>query len=77
MQDVDDAVAAARHAFENTWGMQVSSQSRGQLLYKLAEEMEKISEELAGLESLDSGKPLACECRRLLDLRGGVITDHR
>lgn len=60
-EDVDAAVKAAREAFEMTWGLEVSSQKRGQLLYKLADEMEAIADELAEIESADSGKPLACE----------------
>lgn len=61
-EDVDDAVKAARQTFETTWGIQVSSQQRGQLLFALADAMAAIQEELAIVESLDSGKPLACEC---------------
>jgi len=57
-------VKAARETFETTWGLEVSSQRRGQLLFKLADEMEAIRDELAEIESVDSGKPLACEWRR-------------
>ncbi|AAW42914.1 hypothetical protein CNBD4300 [Cryptococcus deneoformans B-3501A] len=58
-EDVDEAVKAARHCFETAWGTEVSSQLRGQLLFKLADGMEAAMEELAKLEYLDSGKPLA------------------
>lgn len=58
-EDVDDAVKAARHCFETAWSTEVSSQLRGQLLFKLADGMEAAMEELAKLEYLDSGKPLA------------------
>jgi aldehyde dehydrogenase (NAD+) len=59
-EDVDVAVKAAREAFENTWGTNVSAQLRGQLLFALATKMEEAIEELAVLETLDAGKPLAC-----------------
>jgi aldehyde dehydrogenase (NAD+) len=60
-EDVDDAVAAARHAFENTWGTNVSGQERGQLLFALADQIEKNIDRLAALEVVDAGKPCACE----------------
>ncbi|CAK9782169.1 putative aldehyde dehydrogenase [Cutaneotrichosporon oleaginosum] len=58
-EDVDDAVAAARNAFENTWGTNVSGQERGQLLFALADQVEQNIERLAALEVVDAGKPCA------------------
>ena len=55
--DVDKAVAAARAAFNGEWS-KLSATRRGELLYKLAELIEKNADELARLESLDNGKPL-------------------
>ncbi|GAA5874298.1 hypothetical protein JCM8547_007556 [Rhodosporidiobolus lusitaniae] len=61
-EDVNLAVAAARRAFENTWGTNVSAQERGRLVYRLADLLEANKERIAHVESLDSGKPRAwCE----------------
>jgi phenylacetaldehyde dehydrogenase len=57
--DVDAAVHAARKAFdEGPWPRMTASQ-RGKLMWKLADLMEANLEELAELESIDNGKPLA------------------
>jgi aldehyde dehydrogenase (NAD+) len=58
--DVDLAVRAARAAFhpKSPW-RRMSAAERGKLLYKLADLMEKHSDELARLEALDNGKPYA------------------
>ncbi|GFR53001.1 hypothetical protein Agub_g15693, partial [Astrephomene gubernaculifera] len=56
--DVDKAVAAARHAFDNGPWPRMTAKERGRLLYRLADAMEAASEELAALETLDNGKPL-------------------
>ena len=54
-EDVDIAVAAASHAFHNgEWG-KMSARDRGKIMYRLADVMEENMEELATLESLDSG----------------------
>ncbi|RSH82124.1 aldehyde dehydrogenase (NAD(P)(+)) ald5 [Saitozyma podzolica] len=55
-EDVDEAVRAARKAFETAWGNNVQASERGALLNKLADLMERDAEKLAALESLDSGK---------------------
>lgn len=57
-QDVDAAVIAARSAFEGEWG-QFDALSRGRLLMKLAQSILEHHEELAQLESRDTGKPLS------------------
>ncbi|MBY0228271.1 MAG: aldehyde dehydrogenase family protein, partial [Gemmataceae bacterium] len=56
--DIDLAVAAARKAFESGPWPKASAAERGRLLYKLADLVEKHKEELAGLETLDNGKPI-------------------
>ncbi|EZA59493.1 cytosolic 10-formyltetrahydrofolate dehydrogenase isoform X2 [Ooceraea biroi] len=54
-EDVDRAVRAAKKAFEDgEWG-KISARERGALLFKLADLMEQHKEELATLETLDSG----------------------
>ena len=58
-EDVDRAVAAARRAFdEGPWSRMTGSQ-RGKLMWKLAELVDQNLEELAELESIDNGKPVA------------------
>ena len=57
--DVDAAVVAARQALENPSWRKMSPRDRAQLLFRLADLLEEHAEELAQLESLDSGKPLA------------------
>ena len=56
--DVDDAVKAARRAFESKEWKKMDARDRGRLIYKLADLLEENLEELAALESLDNGKPL-------------------
>jgi aldehyde dehydrogenase (NAD+) len=56
--DVDKAVKAARAAFEGPWRRMRASE-RGRLLYRLADLIEANADELARLETLDNGKPLA------------------
>jgi aldehyde dehydrogenase (NAD+) len=55
-EDVNRAVRAARKAFdEGPWPKMPASQ-RGEILFKYADLLEQHTEELAGLETLDSGK---------------------
>jgi phenylacetaldehyde dehydrogenase len=54
--DIDDAVAAARAAFEGPWGASMPAY-RARLLLKLADLIEANGEELALLETLDNGMP--------------------
>ncbi len=55
--DVNEAVKAARNAFEKGPWRKMSAAERGRLLYKLADLVEKHADELARLEALDNGKP--------------------
>ncbi|MEE4210269.1 MAG: aldehyde dehydrogenase family protein, partial [Parvularcula sp.] len=55
-QDVDDAVAAARKAFEGGWGDTDGAQ-RATYLRKMADATENRLDELSRLEVLDNGKP--------------------
>jgi aldehyde dehydrogenase (NAD+) len=58
--EVDQAVAAARKAFDDPKGAwrKMSASERGRLIWKLADLMEQNIEELAELETLDNGKPI-------------------
>src|SRR5438128_617654 len=55
--DVDQAVNAARFAFEKGAWSKMSASQRGRLMNKLADLIEEHADELAQLESLDNGKP--------------------
>ena len=57
LEDVDRAVAAARSAFEGTWGQMLPS-DREALLRRLGDLIAAHADELAELESLDNGKPI-------------------
>jgi acyl-CoA reductase-like NAD-dependent aldehyde dehydrogenase len=54
--DIDDAVKAARGAFEGAWGMSMPG-FRARLLLKLADLIEANGDELGLLETLDNGMP--------------------
>ncbi len=54
--DIDKAVAAAKAAFPK-WS-RMAAMDRGRLILKLADKIEEKAEELALLESLDTGHPL-------------------
>ncbi|XP_053325425.1 cytosolic 10-formyltetrahydrofolate dehydrogenase [Spea bombifrons] len=55
VSDIDKAVEAAKEAFENgEWG-RMNPRDRGRLLYRLADLMEQHQDELATIESIDSG----------------------
>ena len=58
-EDINRAVAAARVAFQkgSPW-KKLTPSERGRLMWKLADLMEKRTEEFAQLESLDQGKPV-------------------
>jgi aldehyde dehydrogenase (NAD+) len=59
-EDVDQAVAAARKAFDDSAGpwRKMSASERGKLLWRLGDLVEKNIDELAELETLDNGKPI-------------------
>jgi len=57
-RDVDIAVEAARKAFRETWGKNVSGFERSRLINKLADLMERDQQILGELECLNNGKPV-------------------
>jgi aldehyde dehydrogenase (NAD+) len=59
-KEVDQAVAAARKAFDDRGGpwRKMSASDRGKLIWKLADLIERNIDELAELETLDNGKPI-------------------
>ncbi|WP_319825503.1 aldehyde dehydrogenase family protein [Thalassovita sp.] len=56
-EDINAALAAARNAFEGSWG-RVSAAERGRILLKLRDLVLEKVEDLARIEALDVGKPL-------------------
>ncbi len=73
-EDVDRAVGAARKAFEQGPWAGMGGVDRGRILWKIGDLMESRAAEIAGIETLDSGKtitessrvdvPLAADCFR-------------
>ena len=57
-EDVHQAVQAAQQAFERTWWASEHPRKRAQVLYRIAQLLRDRAEELAVMESMDSGKPL-------------------
>ena len=58
-EDVDLAVAAAKNIFESTEWQSLKPSIRGNALYEVARKVRERSEELAIIETLDTGKPLS------------------
>lgn len=56
-EDVDAAVKAARHAYDNGWS-QMSGKDRGRLLFRVARILQEKAREFSVLETLDGGKPI-------------------
>lgn len=56
--DVDQAVKAARDAFENGTWRSLSAADRARYLFGLADLIDQNADELAEIETLDNGKPL-------------------
>ena len=59
-EDVDRAVNAARAAFDDVNGKwrRISASERGQILWRIADLIEKHIDEFAELETIDNGKPI-------------------
>src|SRR5437016_12851747 len=59
-KDVDQAVSAARKAFDEVAGpwRKMSASERGKVLWRIADLVEKNIDELAELETLNNGKPI-------------------
>jgi acyl-CoA reductase-like NAD-dependent aldehyde dehydrogenase len=57
--DVDSAVASARSAFESAQWRDMTPDRRGQLLWRVAELLEREAGALAELETRDNGQPIA------------------
>ena len=58
-KDADLAVKAARKAFEGGAWRDMTAAERGRIMWRLSDLIEKNADELAQIESLDNGKPVA------------------
>ena len=58
-EDVDLAVKAARHAFDNGAWAKLKATDRSKLIWKIGDLIEQHNDELAYLETLDNGKPFS------------------
>ena len=56
-KDVNDAVSAARKAYNGFWS-KMTAKERGKYIYRIARLIQEKSRELAVIESLDGGKPI-------------------
>ena len=56
-KDVNDAVSAARKAYNGVWS-KMTAKERGKYIYRIARLIQEKSRELAVIESLDGGKPI-------------------
>ncbi|KAJ7150513.1 aldehyde dehydrogenase [Mycena crocata] len=56
-KDVDIAVKAAQKAYKTTWGLKCPGSTRGKLLTRLADLLERDTEQFAALEAINVGKP--------------------
>ncbi|KAB7708249.1 aldehyde dehydrogenase family protein [Bacillus aerolatus] len=57
-EDINKAVQAARKAFDEGPWSKMSASERSRLIYLLADKMEEHKQELAQIDTLDSGKPI-------------------
>src|SRR5262249_39713435 len=57
-EDVDAAARSARSAFESGPWPRMSAAERSRVLRRIADAMESRSEELARIETIDTGKPI-------------------
>lgn len=68
--DVDQAVRAARGAFEGGAWPAMDARSRAKLLHAIADGLEARADELARLETMDNGKPL--REARMFDIKESI-----
>jgi betaine-aldehyde dehydrogenase len=69
-EDAVDAIEAARRAFDSGTWPRTPAVERGRLLFRLADLVEREKEELARLESLDTGKTVIESCWDMDDIAG-------
>lgn len=70
-QDVDAAVAAARTAFETSWA-RTTPKERSRLLMRFADAIRRREKELARIETLDVGRPIAATTTEMAGVADSV-----
>ncbi len=75
-KDVDEAVKAARKAFEYKWWAGMAHTERKKIIFKFADLIRKNQDELAVLESMDSGKPISDTAQCDVPETAGCIAWH-
>ncbi|KAJ7779610.1 aldehyde dehydrogenase [Mycena metata] len=68
--DVNLAVKAAQKAYKTSWGLKTPGWTRGKLLLKLADLLERDQDQFAALESLNAGKPF--HVAKAADVAGSI-----
>jgi len=68
--DVDAAIGAARAAFDGGAWRKLLPSDRAALIWRLADALEAVADDMALVEALDTGKPLAAA--RSFDVRGAI-----
>ncbi len=58
-EDIDLAVAAARRAFEDSDWSRLTASERGRMIWRIGDLILEHADELAAIESIDNGKPVA------------------
>ena len=56
-KDVDNAVKAARNAYDKTW-CKMPAKERGKYIYRIARMIQERAREFSVIETLDGGKPI-------------------
>ena len=69
--EVDDAVKAARKAYDKVWS-KMSGAERGKYIYRIARRLQERSREFAVIESMDNGKPI----RETRDVDTALAAQH-
>lgn len=72
LQDVEDAIQGAQHAFETSGWAQRRPHERAQVLYRIAQLIRDNAEKLAQRQRLDNGKPIS-ETRALVASAAGTF----
>ena len=68
--DIDAAVAAAREAFDGGAWSKLTPSDRATLIWRLADALEAVADDVALIEALDTGKPLGAA--RSFDIRSAI-----
>ena len=74
-KDIDLAVKAARKAFDSGAWTDMSNSEKGKIIWKIGDLIDKHGEELAQLESLDNGKPVAVAGAADVPLSSDIFRD--